>query len=163
MITLIAAIDKKYGIGLNNDIPWNEPEDLKNFFNETVGGAVIMGKNTFKSLAYKPLQNRLNIVVSSSLQGEPVREGETPPYYVVGSIREAMSLTHKHRISRVYGIGGHKIYKEMLAMADRIVLTRIKGVYNCDTFFPFIEYSKFKEVTMYSYDNFVITEYLRNK
>ncbi len=65
MITLIVARDRNGAIGKDNTIPWHAPEDLKAFQRETLGGAIIMGRNTWDSLPVKPLKNRLNIVVSS--------------------------------------------------------------------------------------------------
>ena len=65
MLTLIAARDRNGAIGKNNTIPWHAPEDLAFFQRETTGGAVIMGRRTWESLPFKPLKNRLNLVVSS--------------------------------------------------------------------------------------------------
>ena len=46
-------------------MPWDLPEDLAFFQRETLGGAIIMGRRTWDSLHYKPLKNRMNLVVTS--------------------------------------------------------------------------------------------------
>ena len=48
-MNMIAAVDKNWGIGKNNGLLDNIPEDMKFFRQTTNGKAVIMGKNTFLS------------------------------------------------------------------------------------------------------------------
>ena len=66
MITLIVARDRNGAIGKDNDIPWFAPEDLSFFMRETLGGACIMGRNTWDSLPVKPLKSRLNCLLYTS-------------------------------------------------------------------------------------------------
>ena len=61
---IIIALNEKNGIGLNNQIPWKCPEDLKFFKEMTNNNIVIMGRKTWESLPNKPLKNRINIVLS---------------------------------------------------------------------------------------------------
>src|SRR3989344_7531643 len=63
MISIIAAMDEKRGVGKDNRIPWHISEDLKRFKAITAGHAIIMGRKTFDSLE-KPLSNRYNIVIA---------------------------------------------------------------------------------------------------
>ena len=65
--SLIVAFDKSYGIGLKNSIPWKLPHDMSNFLKLTTNNIIIMGKKTWDSLPIKPLPNRVNIVLTSSL------------------------------------------------------------------------------------------------
>ena len=71
--SMIVAHDSNYGIGYDNKIQWDVPEDMEHFSNITQGGtgnnnAVIMGRKTWESipLKFKPLKNRLNVVLSRS-------------------------------------------------------------------------------------------------
>ena len=64
MITLIAAIYKKYGSGYKNELLYDIPEDRKLFRDLTLGKVVIMGRKTWLSLPHKPLPGRTNVVVS---------------------------------------------------------------------------------------------------
>ena len=72
MISLVVARARNGAIGRENTIPWHAPEDLKFFQRETLGGVIIMGRNTWDSLPFKPLKNRVNLVVSS--KGVPEAE-----------------------------------------------------------------------------------------
>ena len=65
----ILACDTHGGIGYKNKLPWkNLQGDLPRFKALTTGQPIVMGKNTWDSLPFKPLPNRLNIVVSSTMQ-----------------------------------------------------------------------------------------------
>lgn len=128
MITLIVARDRNGAIGKDNTIPWHAPEDLKAFQRETLGGAIVMGRNTWDSLPFKPLKNRLNLVVSSNPEAADV---------VHGSVTEAVAAAYAQGYRRVYGIGGAGIYREMMQIADRLLITEVAvEVEGADTFFP---------------------------
>ncbi|MDE4098710.1 MULTISPECIES: dihydrofolate reductase [Rhodobacterales] len=128
MITLIAARARDGAIGKDNTIPWHAPEDLKAFQRETLGGAIVMGRRTWDSLPFKPLKNRLNIVVSS----DPAAADT-----VCASIGEAIDMAYAQGYRRVYGIGGAGIYAAMMGLADRLLITEVDvAVEGADTFFP---------------------------
>jgi dihydrofolate reductase len=128
MISLVVGRDKNGAIGKGNDIPWYAPEDLKFFKRETLGGAIIMGRNTWDSLPFKPLKDRMNIVVSSQGCGAE---------HVCKSVSGAVELAYASGYRRVYGIGGAGIYREMIEIADRLLITEVAlEVEGADTFFP---------------------------
>lgn len=128
MLTAIAARARNGAIGKGNTIPWKVPEDLAFFQRETHGGAIIMGRNTWDSLPFKPLKNRLNLVVSSRMSG-----GEN----VVASLENAIAEAESQGYRRVYAIGGEGIYREALAIADRLLVTEVDTeVEDADAFFP---------------------------
>lgn len=128
MISLVVARARNGAIGKDNDIPWHAPEDLKFFQRETLGGAIVMGRNTWDSLPFKPLKNRLNIVVSSNPE-----VAET----VVSSVEDAIALAREAGYARIYGIGGAGIYRAMLPLADRLLITEVDlEIEKADAFFP---------------------------
>ena len=51
-------------IGNENKLPWKSKTDMEHFRSVTYGNAVVMGRKTFESLGSKPLQGRLNVVVT---------------------------------------------------------------------------------------------------
>jgi dihydrofolate reductase len=131
MITLIVARAQNGAIGRSGTIPWDVPEDLKFFQRETLGGALIMGRNTWESLPVKPLPKRLNIVVSS----DPTLAETVAP-----SIEAAIKIAHDQGYQRLYGIGGARIYREMLPLAHRLLISEVAiSVEDADTFFPSID------------------------
>jgi len=131
MLSLIVARAKNGAIGKDGDIPWAVPEDLKFFQRETMGGAIIMGRRTWESLPVRPLARRMNLVVTrNSGLAEHVF---TDP---VAAIAAARAAGH----ARVYGIGGEAIYRALLPLADRLLVTEVDvTVDGADAFFPDFE------------------------
>ena len=69
MISLFAAVSKNGVIGIEGDLPWNLPSDLKNFKEITDNKPIIMGRKTWDSIG-RPLPNRDNIVISRNVNLE---------------------------------------------------------------------------------------------
>jgi dihydrofolate reductase len=128
MITLIAARAKNGAIGKDNTIPWRAPEDLAFFQRETLGGALVMGRNTWDSLPFKPLKGRLNLVVTS--QADLAEHTFT-------SLEAALSEAQSQGYCRVYGMGGARVYRDLLPVAHRLLITEVElDLPDADTFFP---------------------------
>ncbi len=68
LVNFIVAVDKKFGIGKDGEIPWFIREELKYFKELTEGNAVVMGSKTFFSIPvkFRPLKNRLNLVLTNN-------------------------------------------------------------------------------------------------
>ena len=49
-IALIVAMDKNRGIGKDNDLMWNLPNDMKFFKEMTNGQIVVMGRKNYDSI-----------------------------------------------------------------------------------------------------------------
>ena len=62
-IAMIAAMAKNRVIGVDNQLPWYLPEDLRFFKRMTQAKPLVMGRKTFQSIG-RPLPGRLNIVVT---------------------------------------------------------------------------------------------------
>jgi len=136
-INIIVACDETNGIGKDNKIPWNCSEDLKRFKKITSGdkNAVVMGRLTWESMNKKPLPNRLNIIISKTLDETNTSTIIYPNLY------DAINyLNTNEEIEKVFIIGGSNLYKEALDFykIDNIYLTRIRGKYDCTVFFPLI-------------------------
>jgi len=129
MLTLIVARARNGAIGRGNTIPWTAPEDLAFFQRETLGGALIMGRNTWESLPKRPLPRRLNIVITSRpLTEEGVR---------TATLATAQDIATNAGYARVYAIGGAGIYQAFLPLADRLLITEVAlDIPDADTFFP---------------------------
>jgi dihydrofolate reductase len=117
-----------------------------------------MGRNTWDSLPFKPLKNRLNLVVSSN---PDVADA------VYASVGEAIAAAYAQGYRRIYGIGGAGIYREMLAVADRLLITEVAvEIAGADTHFPQInaqDWQRLGETELRSADPAcVMVEYLRS-
>ncbi|WP_128253963.1 dihydrofolate reductase [Falsirhodobacter deserti] len=128
MLTLIAARARNGAIGRDNTIPWEAPEDQALFARETAGGAIIMGRLTWESLPKRPLPRRMNIVVTShAVEAE----------WTAASVEQAVQMARDAGHARIYGIGGQGIYRALLPLADRLLLTEVDlDVPDADAFFP---------------------------
>lgn len=130
----ILACDDNYGIGKNNNIPWKCKEDLEFFKNKTMNNIIIMGRKTFESLNYKPLKNRINIVLTSN---NNISSEQGTIHIINNGIEGALNLCKNNPIYQektIYIIGGKLLYEECINknLCDKIYITRIKGDYNCD-------------------------------
>ncbi len=121
MLNLIACIDKHNSIGINNDLIYKFPEDLKIFKEKTLNKTVVMGRRTFESLKNIPLSNRKNIIVSSTLSN-PL-DGS---YSIVKNIN---SIIHMSQGEEMFVIGGKKIYEYFNEHYDEIHLTKVKNAF----------------------------------
>ena len=127
-LTLIVAASLNNVIGVNNTLPWHLPADLKYFKNLTTGHSIVMGRNTFESIG-KPLPNRENIVFTR------VKDFTIPGVIVKNTLEQVFEYCKNKQ--EVFVIGGDTIYKQTLAMADTIYLTRVHTtIEQGDAFFP---------------------------
>lgn len=140
MINIIVAISDNYAIGRGGDMPWHISADLKYFKKATSGSAVIMGRLTWESLGCRPLKNRLNIVVSSTVQ-------QTRGMVAVPSLEDALALTDA--FENVFVIGGGQLYRSAMPLAERLLVTHVHTtVSDADTFFPEIDMDRWQQVSV---------------
>ncbi|MCD7729885.1 MAG: dihydrofolate reductase [Oscillospiraceae bacterium] len=129
-MTAIAAVSRNWGIGNDNDLLYNIPEDKRFFRRTTLGHTVIMGRKTLLSLpGGKPFKDRNNIVLSGN------RNFSCEGAVVVGSISEAVEYAEGAE-GEVFIVGGGSVYKEMLPFCDKALITKIDGEPDADVFFP---------------------------
>lgn len=125
-ISLIAAVDENYGLGLNNQLLCHLPADLKHFKQITLGKPVIMGRKTFLSIG-KPLPNRQNIVLTRQLT-------DIANVEIAHSLQEALTLANNS--AEIMIIGGEQIFRESLEIANHIYITVIHHQFMADVYFP---------------------------
>ncbi len=132
-IKLIVAVDKYFGFSKNNSIPWHYSNDFKHFKETTVNTCVIMGKNTYLNIG-KPLNNRINIVISSTLDINDLY----PNLFVFKNLLDGINYAQDNFDKDIYICGGFNIYNEALSLniVDTIIITYINKVFDCDLFLP---------------------------
>lgn len=130
LLALIAAVARNNVIGIDNQLPWRIPDDLRHFRTLTTDHRVIMGRKTHQSLG-RPLPNRENVVITRD------RDYPAPGCLLAYSLQDALSnLTLPEPI---FCIGGAQLYRWCLPLADRLYLTEIDQDFAGDTFFPIID------------------------
>lgn len=125
-IVLIYARAANGAIGLNGDLPWRLPADLKRFKALTLGKPMIMGRKTFESLPGL-LPGRRHIVLTRDA-GWAAPGAET-----AASLEDALALAGEGEVAI---IGGAAVFAAFLPLADRVELTQIHADYEGDTFMP---------------------------
>ena len=101
-IYLISSVTKDGSIGVSetNSLIHTSPEDMKLFKSLTRGHTVIMGRNTWESLPDKPLEGRVNKVISTTLT-------ELEGAEVYSSLEEAIFSSD----GMIYIIGGAETFE----------------------------------------------------
>ena len=150
---IIAALSNNTVIGNKGKIPWHISEDLKRFRRLTLGKLVIMGRKTYESIG-KPLDKRVNLVVTRN------REFSGKGIIICQSIEEALEKSEKYG-KKIYISGGEEIYKQTIDLADRLELTRVNREVEGDSFFPQIDYNKWREIFRENHKDFSFVSYER--
>ncbi|HEB90012.1 MAG TPA: dihydrofolate reductase [Deltaproteobacteria bacterium] len=132
-ISLVVAAARNRVIGHRGAIPWRLPDDQRFFRDVTTGHCVVMGRKTFEELNRRPLPNRENYVLSRRPQ-EPVPGVEFFP-----NLAAALDRARERAFRECFIAGGEALYREGLALADRIYLTRVDAEPPGDTWFPEID------------------------
>uniref|UniRef100_A0A0X3NP13 dihydrofolate reductase n=1 Tax=Schistocephalus solidus TaxID=70667 RepID=A0A0X3NP13_SCHSO len=98
---------------------------------------------------FLPLANRINIVVSSTLDSVP--EG----VYLANDFNRALTICEclhsNNKVDEVFVIGGTRLYEAALNQSEypvRFYCTHVLKDYECDVFFPDIDWKSFKEITL---------------
>jgi dihydrofolate reductase len=129
MISIIAAIAENRAIGINNDLPWKLPNDMKRFRKLTAGHAVIMGRKTFESLPNGALPDRTNIVIT---RNDTVKFENC---ILFNNLQNAIKEYNTQ--GEVFIIGGAGVYDQAMAFADKLYITLVRHSFkNADAFFP---------------------------
>lgn len=131
VLTLISACDEHRGIGINGKLPWHLPKDFAFFKQQTIGKCILMGRKTFESIG-RPLPSRRNVVLTT-------RKINIPGVETIDDINKYSDLGEQE----VMIIGGQMLYELTLPMANKIILTKVHGIFEVDTYFPEIPQKDF--------------------
>jgi len=135
-LVLVAAVADNGVIGQGGRLPWRLKSELQHFRAVTMGKPVVMGRKTYLSIG-KPLEGRTNIVLSR----DPAFAA--PGILVAPSIEAALAAARGDALRRsadaIAVIGGADVYGRTMAMADRLVITRVHLQPQGDTKFPDID------------------------
>lgn len=140
MLSIIVAMDQNRVIGLNNDLPWHLPNDLRYFKNVTTGHTIVMGRKTFDSIG-RVLPNRKHIVLTRSKRQFP------DEVIVVRNIEEILHYAKEHNEEEIFIIGGAELFKLMFPYVDKMYITLIEESFEGDVYFPEFNESEWKLIS----------------
>lgn len=115
-VNLIAAVGRSGQLGLYGRLPWHDPEDLRWFRSNTIGGVIIVGYRTAQMLPTLPGRTTL------------VWERREAPERFLARIRETERT--------IWVAGGEKTYAAFMPFVRRAYITRIDYDGPADTFMP---------------------------
>jgi dihydrofolate reductase len=138
IVSLIVAMARNRVIGANNRIPWRLPGEQQMFKQITMGHHIVMGRKTYESIG-RLLPGRTTVIVTRQ-----------PDYHVAGaviahSLHDAINAAA--RDTEIFVIGGAELFREALAIADRIHLTVVDTEVAGDTLMPEIDLDRWRAGT----------------
>ncbi|BHF60696.1 hypothetical protein SprV_0100366100 [Sparganum proliferum] len=124
-LNLIAALSPSNGIGWKNDLPWRIKEDT-DFFTRITSTAATGTLNSVPEGVYlaKDFSNALAI---------------------------CENLHSDNKVDEVFVIGGTAVYEAALNQSKypiRFYCTHVMKDYQCDVFFPDVDWKSFKEIRL---------------
>ena len=155
-VTLIAALDRRRGIGRDNQLPWHLPLDLMRFKALTLGKPVLMGRKTAASIG-RALPGRPNWVLTRSGQAP------FPGQIAIARFEDALGEPD------LQVIGGGEVYCLALPHANTLKLTHVDcEIAQADVFFPAFDQLGFSACFSEAHDAdarhayaFTFTDYVR--
>lgn len=129
MLTIIVAMDDQQLIGREGGLPWQIPEDLKYFKETTLHHSLLVGHQTLKGLP------RLNDRKIYGVSRHPIASYQQKDVcWVVDPL--AFMEAKKELDEEIFVAGGANLYAQALPFVDRLLISRIHGIYEGDTYFP---------------------------
>ena len=136
-IILVAAVADNGVIGRGGALPWRLKSDMLRLRALTWGKPVVVGRTTYLSFTKKPLPGRTNIVVSRN------QNFAAPGALVAPRLDAALEAARGDALRRaaaaIIVLGGADIYAQTMAVADRLVITRVHLKPDGDAKFPAID------------------------
>ncbi len=153
---IVVAVSLNNVIGKDGKVPWHSQEELSHFKNTTSGYPVLMGRRTWQSII-KPLENRLNIILSRDKDYKSKHEN----VYIFTSFNDALQYCEKEKFEKIFIIGGGEIYKEVINFCDEIILSKMNFETDGDVFFPEIKSEMWEEISKKVFTDFTVHYYIR--
>ena len=156
IISHLVALSKNFVIGVDNDLPWKLKKDLQHFSSYTQNKAIVMGRKTYESIG-RPLPNRKNIVISSTLNAQEGIE-------IVSSLDQGIQVASQWnkdnmKSKEIVLIGGGYVFEESKDMVNKLVLTRVECEIVGDVFYPQINLDYWKKVSSEAFEQDDENEY----
>lgn len=157
MISIIVAMDENQLIGKKeskNGMPWNNAEDLKHFKETTLNQTIVMGKTTYQAIG-RPLPSRHTIVLS--------KKGLDDSRVELRDSLDDVIDEYRKMNKDLFICGGASIYKQALPLVDELIISRIPGCYDGETYFPSFQEYHFELKEVKHYQTFQLEIYKRGR
>ena len=154
----VAAVADNGVLGRDGELPWASiPADKRQYRGRIADHPVILGRVTFESML-DDLPGTAQIVLSRSESDFDVGTA-----HHASGIDEAVAVAASLGAERAYVIGGGGIYDLFQPVIDRMVLSRVHGEYEGDTYFPEWDGDEWELVEATEHDRFTLEEWHRRE
>lgn len=109
-------------IGINGQLPWHNPTDLKHFKDTTMGDWVIVGRKTVETLPKNGLTGRKIIALTNDLSWSDSR-----CTLIFRNIDILLDYIKAYESDVFWVAGGQSIYEQLLPYCDEQVVTCIQS------------------------------------
>ena len=160
----ILAMAQNRVIGKNGGLPWPSiKEDFKWFKEFTMGGTLIVGKNTFDTLPL--LKNRECLVI---VKEDKIMAANPNQYLVNNNSMTGQLITmtdfesySEFRKDYLIVAGGAKTYIKLLPYITEFYVTHVNGNYDGDTFMPEFEHTFSNKEVVKEFDGHKVIMYTK--
>lgn len=140
----IVMCDKLCGIGYQGEQSLYLKNDLKRFRELTTNNIIIYGRKTLETFPEKkPLPNRINMILSNSVELQKRYPDEVYSDITTAAIDAIIKANISH--CNIYVIGGESIFNQFKDYIDTVYMTRVDTIFqNCDKYFKVFECNPFE-------------------
>jgi dihydrofolate reductase len=154
----VAALTDDHVIGRDGELPWPSiPADKAQYRARIADSPVILGRRTFESML-DDLPGAAQVVLSRSTSEFPVDTA----HHAAG-VEEAVAVAERLGGDTAYVIGGAGIYDLFQPHVDRMVLSRVPGEYEGDSYYPAFDEAEWTLVSETDYEGFTLEEWVRTE
>lgn len=152
----VAAIAGNGVIGRDGELPWDSiPADKRQYRERVADAPVILGRRTFESMR-EDLPGRAQVVLSRI-----ERSYDAGSARHAGSVAEALEVAASLGYPSAYVLGGAEVYELLQPHLDRMVLSRVHGSYDGDSYYPEWDADEWERERETPYDRFTLEEWRR--
>lgn len=151
-LVIISAAARTGVIGDGEAIPWDYPEDHRQYIDRVQDHPVILGRRTFDQMS------RIDRTEQIVMTRDPPAT-EPPHTTYVSSIRAAVDTATEYG-DRAFVIGGQSIYALFVPHADRALISEIPETAPGSRVFPYLG-SDWEQTDTTAYDTFTLVEYVQ--
>lgn len=153
-VIAVAAVSENRVIGDGPTLPWDMPAEVQRYRRRVAGETVAIGRRTFEMFDDPPGAHR--IVLSRT-----ERKFDDPTVSHAGGVEQAIELARSVGATTLYVLGGAAIYDAFLPYYDRMLLSRIDGVYEGDASFPEFDHTRWTVVDKTRFDGYTLETWVR--
>lgn len=157
-LVAVAAVAENGVIGDGPTVPWDLPEDRRQYRERVADAPVVVGRRTFESMHAidAPLPGTRQVVLS--------RSGRTFPestVQVVDGLDPALAALAATGADRASVLGGEAVYRLFQPHVDRMVLSRVHQRPDGDAVYPTFDRAAWRRTREEPHDGFTVEHWRR--